>query len=212
MAHPDADKRACFSEVPFIMSELERNMPSLPAPICLPSLAYGLNSAPLNYLMGIIVSFFLSALTVPLHALCDGQTVCSIHIRGSSFKLSRFLETTVTADQHPDIVRRYIAKKISLGYSVGFPTIPPFPNLVFSSLRVRHEKTEGARLIMDLSRPFGNSVNDYPSKPMILCSTDCFVDHWFRIIASALMATLDSKHAFRIIPVHPAKWHLLILF
>ncbi|XP_055353021.1 uncharacterized protein LOC129598954 [Paramacrobiotus metropolitanus] len=65
---------------------------------------------------------------------------------------------------------------------------------------------------MDLSRPFGDSVNDYISRQdytLKFCSVDDAVKILTRLGPGALMAKVDLKHAFRLIPVHPADWHLL---
>lgn len=96
-------------------------------------------------------------------------------------------------------------------------TIGPFPkppvlSFVVHSLGVWPKKTGGARLIMDLSRPFGNSVNDFISREVYTMSC-CNVDDAIRILSrvevGVSMAKLDLRHAFRIIPVHPSDWNLL---
>ncbi|XP_055340730.1 uncharacterized protein LOC129589861 [Paramacrobiotus metropolitanus] len=65
---------------------------------------------------------------------------------------------------------------------------------------------------MDLSRPFGDSVNDsicQKTYSMKFCSVDDAVRIVTRLGKGALMAKMDLKHAFRLIPVHPDDWHLL---
>lgn len=60
---------------------------------------------------------------------------------------------------------------------------------------------------MDLSRPFGSSVNDAISKvdyTLNYCSVDDAVRTLTSLGRGALMAKLDLKHAFRLIPVHPS--------
>ena len=65
---------------------------------------------------------------------------------------------------------------------------------------------------MDLSFPKGNSVNDGISKP--LCSMSYItVDNAIEEICKSgpgcLLVKIDIKHAFRLLPVHPADQHLL---
>lgn len=76
---------------------------------------------------------------------------------------SRFTKNAVTAEQYPDNVRLYIQKEILLGHTLK-PLSKPLPNFVIFSLDVRLKKTGGVRLIMDLSRTVGNSINDCISK------------------------------------------------
>lgn len=83
---------------------------------------------------------------------------------------------------YPDIVIKYIEKEILLKHAVGPFDTPPFANFVCSSLGVRPKKTGGARLSMDLSRPFGRSVNDY------ICAEDYSL-RYFSIDDTVRMAT-----------------------
>ena len=68
------------------------------------------------------------------------------------------------------------------------------------------------RLIIDLSHPAGHSVND--GIPKSLCSlsyvtVDTAIRHILNTGTGALLAKIDIKHAFRLLPVHPADHHLL---
>ena len=68
------------------------------------------------------------------------------------------------------------------------------------------------RLILDLSSPIGNSVNDGIAKE--LCSVsyttvDEVADRVLKMGRGALMAKFDLKAAYRQIPVHPDDRHLL---
>ena len=70
------------------------------------------------------------------------------------------------------------------------------------------------RLIFDLSHPKGYSVND--GIPKELCSmsyitTDDAVRKIVQLGPGSLLANIDSKSAFRLIPVHPADRHLLAM-
>lgn len=73
-------------------------------------------------------------------------------------------------------------------------------------------KNGGHRIIMDLSRPFGDSVDDYINKEAYSFSF-CKFDEAIKLVTLAspgtALAEEDNKHAFRLIPVRPADWHLL---
>lgn len=104
-------------------------------------------------------------------------------------------------------------KKLTLsGYSVGpFPK-PPFANFICNSLGVVPKKNGDHRVIMDLSFHFGSSVNQFIAKEKFSLSY-CKVDNAVRFLTltgrRALMAKVDVKNAFRLIPVRPQDWELL---
>ncbi|GAV06504.1 hypothetical protein RvY_16479 [Ramazzottius varieornatus] len=75
----------------------------------------------------------------------------------------RFTKNSATAREFSEVLLKSITKEVASGHSVGPFSSPPFPNFVVSSLGVREKKTGGHRIIMDLSRPFGDSVNDHIS-------------------------------------------------
>ena len=126
--------------------------------------------------------------------------------------MPRSTRNAQTAFQHPDIVAKYIKKEVESKHTAGpFPT-PPFPNFVVSSLGVRPKKTGGARLIMDLSRPFDNSVNDFISKEAFTLRFSNIDEAVALVISTgvgAYMAKMDVKSAFRLIPVRKEDWNLL---
>ena len=125
---------------------------------------------------------------------------------------SRSTPNAATARTSSEALSSSIAQEISLFHSVGpFPS-PPFPNMVISSLGVRPKKNGKFRIIMDLSRPFFYSVNDYIDRDcysMQYCRVDDAVNHLCSVGPGAVMAKLDVKHAFRLIPVRSEDWHLL---
>ena len=117
-----------------------------------------------------------------------------------------------TARDYPQIVRDYVAKEVSSKHTIGPFDNPPFPNFVCSSLGVRPKKLGGVRLIMDLSRPFGDSVNDGISKQdytLNFCSVDDAVAICLKLGRGYKMAKTDLKGAFRLIPVAKEDWNLL---
>ena len=117
-----------------------------------------------------------------------------------------------TAFDYPHIVRKYVAKEVAAKHTVDPFKTPPFENFVVSSIGVRAKKSGGSRLIMDLSRPFGTSVNDYVSREdysLRFIGVDDAIRVITEIGVGALMAKVDLKGAFRLIPVHKDDWHYL---
>ena len=67
---------------------------------------------------------------------------------------------------------------------------------------------------MDLSHPAGCSIND--GIPKDLCSltyitVDTAINHIITLGPGTLLAKVDIKSAFRLLPVHPADHHLLVM-
>ena len=111
-----------------------------------------------------------------------------------------------------DILQAFIQKEINLLHAVRpFPE-PPFPDFVVSPLGVVPKKTSEHRIILDLSRPDGASVNDFIDKETFSVSC-CTIDEAINLMISlgkrALMAKQDIKHASRLVPVRTKDWHLL---
>ena len=62
--------------------------------------------------------------------------------------------------EHPPIIDKYLAKEVFLGRVAGPFQAPALSNLHISRFGVIPKKDGGWRLILDLSFPFGHSVND----------------------------------------------------
>ena len=69
-----------------------------------------------------------------------------------------------SALDHPDDVSKAIKKELNNGHIAGPFTAPPLHNLHCSPLGARAKDDGSYRLIMDLSYPFGDSVNEHISK------------------------------------------------
>ncbi|XP_055354770.1 uncharacterized protein LOC129600309 [Paramacrobiotus metropolitanus] len=105
-----------------------------------------------------------------------------------------------------------IDAEVSLTHSVGPFSSPPFPTFVINSLGVRPKPDGKFRILMDMSRPTGHSVNDYISKEdysLAFCNVDDAVNILLQLGKGALMSKFDIQHAFRLVPVRPADWYLL---
>ena len=125
---------------------------------------------------------------------------------------SRYTANSATARTHRDILSNSINKEVSLSHAVGPFELPPFSDFIVSSLGVREKKSGGHRVILDLSRPAGDSVNDHID-PEAFSVGYCSIDDAIRSIMTAgrgcFLAKLDIQHAFRLIPVKPSDWPLL---
>ena len=118
-----------------------------------------------------------------------------------------------SALEHPEVVTEYLHTEVSLGRVAG-PFAPgAVPHIHISRFGVIPKGQTGKwRLIVDLSHPKGHSVNDgiLPH----LCSLQYVtIDEAIKGITQlgqgTLLAKIDIKSAFRLLPVHPADRHLL---
>ena len=124
-----------------------------------------------------------------------------------------FTKNNKSAITHRVGVTEAIRKEIALGHTAGpFPT-PPFPINHISPLGAAPKSDGSIRLIMDLSQPRGNSVNDFISKEEFPCKYTPF-DEATRLIRvmgkGCYLTKVDIKHAYRLLPVRPDDWPLLV--
>ena len=90
---------------------------------------------------------------------------------------------------------------------------PPLADMIVNPLGARDKDDGSTRLILDLSQPAGRSVNDgIDADEFRLAYTS--IAEAFRLIhaaggAGALLAKVDIKAAFKLIPVKPDQWRLL---
>lgn len=119
-----------------------------------------------------------------------------------------------SAQDHPEVVDKYLANEIELGRVAGPFDSPPFPNLHISSFGVIPKSNQPGkwRMIVDLSSPDGFSVND-GIDPESYSLQYIKVDDVIKMVAAlgqgALIAKFDVLTAFRNIPVHPSVRPLL---
>lgn len=121
-----------------------------------------------------------------------------------------------SAMEHPDVVQEYLENEIWEKRVIGpfdKGTTPLAQINRFGVIPKSHQPHKW-RLIVDLSYPRGNSVND--GVPKDLCSTvyvtiDDAISKILELGPEALLAKIDIKSAFRLIPVHPADRHLLAM-
>ena len=118
----------------------------------------------------------------------------------------------LSATQHSKEVTKALQKEIQRGHTSGPFLHPPWKDLHCSPLGSREKKDGSRRLIMDLSQPQGNSINDNIEKEDFPCQYTHF-DNATNMVynkgKNCLMTKIDIKHAFRLLPVHPTQWILL---
>ena len=132
------------------------------------------------------------------------------------FQLKRARKNIQSADLHKQVVDSYLQEELSTGRVAG-----PFPNSLVPHGQInrfgviqKHHKPDSWRLIIDLSHPHNHSIND--GIPSSLCSIkyitiDDAIHQILSLGRGTMMAKIDIKSAFRLLPVHPADRHLLMM-
>ena len=118
-----------------------------------------------------------------------------------------------SAVNHSEAISRAIRLELDRGHTCGPFCTAPLPDFRVNPLSARIKSDGSARLILDLSQPRGDSVNDGIDPEAFTC-TYTSVDDAISLIfdnggRGALIGKADIKHAFRLIPVRPDQWHLL---
>ena len=154
-----------------------------------------------------LVEFFLQGLTKGFHIGFDYASAITLKSAKSNMESARL---------HGKVVDEYLQTEMSLGRVAG-PFIPDaIPDGHVSRFGVipKNHQPNKWRLIVDLSYPTGHSVNDGISPP--LCSLhyvtiDDAVHQIFTLGKGCLLAKIDIQSAFRLLPVHPADRHLMLM-
>ena len=153
-----------------------------------------------------LVKFFLEGLSKGFRI---GFEYTSIVLKSAQSNIA-------SARSHANVVDEYLKTEIELTRVAG-----PFPPEAIHNGHIsrfgvipKHHQPNKWRLIVDLSYPTGHSVNDGISSP--LCSlryvtVDDAVHQIFNLGRNCLLAKIDIKSAFRLLPVHPADRHLLLM-
>ena len=126
-----------------------------------------------------------------------------------------FPKNNKSAITHRQGVTEAIRKEISRGHTAGPFPLPPFPINHISPLGAAPKPDGTIRLIMDLSQPIGQSINEFISKEEFPCKYTPF-DEATRLVRIAgkgcFLTKVDIKHAYRLLPVRPADWPLLVYY
>ena len=110
-----------------------------------------------------------------------------------------------SAQIKPQLIRDRLAKEIQLGRMWGPFNQPPFKHLMCSPVGLVPKKdTEEMRMIMHLSYPYGESINDFIDKDKTSTSYQQF-DDAIRLVQKfgqgCFMAKGDVKSAFKLAPM-----------
>ena len=116
----------------------------------------------------------------------------------------------ISALEHPEVVSRYLAEEIAQGRVIKVGSDQEAERLgvhcsPFGVIPKRNRPNKW-RLIIHLSAPEGESVNDGISKELSSLSyvrVDDVVDGILQLGRGALMAKMDIRQAYRNVPVHP---------
>ena len=123
-----------------------------------------------------------------------------------------------SAYQHPEVVSTYIEKEVSAGNFIGLllltTKLAAGPSIHISRIGVipKGHNLKKFRIITDLSYPSGRSVNDGISAQwcsLVYTSVDKVATAVLTLGRGSLLAKVDIKSAYRLIPVHPSNRPLL---
>ena len=105
-----------------------------------------------------------------------------------------------------------ILKELNRGHTKGPFVTPPFEVFHLSPLGGVPKPDGTIRVILDLSSPRGSSINDGISKEAFSVRYTKF-DDAVQLAASPsgkFMGKRDIRHAFRLCPIHPEDWPLMV--
>ena len=125
------------------------------------------------------------------------------------------LKNNKSARDMPNKVSKAIAKEVERGHTAGPFLYPPFPRCHVSPLGAAPKSDGSCRLVLDLSQPTGESVNDYINKAEFPCNYthfDAATDLVFRTGRGTYLTKIDIKHAYRLLPVRREDWPLLVYY
>ena len=126
-----------------------------------------------------------------------------------------FPKNNKSAFVHKEGLTKAINKENARGHTAGPFLHPPFPVNRISPLGAVPKPDGTIRLIMDLSQPSGNSVNDFISKEDFPCKYTPF-DEATRLVRmmgpGCYLTKVDIQHAYRLLPVRPDDWPLLVYY
>ena len=136
------------------------------------------------------------------------------HNPHSSLKSAK--QNFACALQYPKVVDHYLEEELAMKRLAGPFQKELLPEAHINQFGVIPKKHQPGKwcLIVDLSHPSGRSVNDGIPKP--LCSlfyitVDLAIAEIMKLGRGTLLAKVDIKSAFRLLPVHLADCHLLAM-
>ena len=113
------------------------------------------------------------------------------------------------------LVSQAVQKEVDRGHTAGPFDNPPFPINHISPIGAAPKPDGTCRLVLDLSQPKGQSVNENIDKDDFPCQYthfDAATELVMRMGKGCLLSKVDIKHAYRLLPVRPADWPLLVYY
>ena len=148
------------------------------------------------------------------YILCGIEHGFHIGIQQAPFNLKSSRRNMSSAISHPQVIEEYIGPQVGLGNILGPFQSSEFPEIHvnrFGCIPKKHQPGKW-RLITDLSFPKGRSVNDLID-PRLCSLSYITVEEVARKAMSlgpgSLMAKIDIRSAYRLIPIHPADRYFL---
>ena len=135
-----------------------------------------------------------------------------IGFRGDFINRNTRPRNNLSARRCSDLVRAAIERELDRGHTVGPFVSPPFVETHCSPIGSAPKPDGTVRLVLDLSQPRGDAVNEHISREEFACTYSSFddaVDIIRQLGVGAYMGKIDIKHAFRLCPVWPEQWPLL---
>lgn len=131
-----------------------------------------------------------------------------IGVEGRRSRFKPASKNMLSARQHPSVIEEYIQKEVASGNIFGPFTTQAAPKVHINRFGAIPKKYQPGkwRLITDLSYPQGRSINDAISQELASLSyitVDEVANQAVALGKGALMAKIDIKSAFRLIPVWP---------
>ena len=118
-----------------------------------------------------------------------------------------------SARDNDKLVTVAIEKEIERGHTAGPFPAPPFPQCQVSPIGAAPKPDGTVRLVLDLSQPTGESINDFIDKEEFPCSYthfDVATELVYKTGRGCYLTKIDIKHAYRLLPVRPEDWPLLV--
>ena len=119
------------------------------------------------------------------------------------------------ATEHKEAVTTALMKEVPRGHTAGSFDTLPWPYLHCSPLDSCEKRDNTRRLIIDLSQPRGQSINEGIDKDQYSVQYTHF-DEATKLVRltgkNCLMSKVGIQHAFRLLPVLPAQLILLGIF
>ena len=151
-----------------------------------------------------LAQFYVKGITEGFHIGFTYHSQCLKSVR-------RNLES---ARDHPEVVKEYLKTEVHMGRLRGLldNSYKLLTHISRFGVIPKSHQINKWRLIVDLSHPVGFSVNDGIPKNLSsikYITIDNAIQEILRLGRGTMLAKIDIKNAFRLLPVHPSDRHLL---